>query len=228
MRRCGGAGPRPWRRRRRARSGWSLVEVTVCLGLAALVMLVVTNTLISTSRITRAQNQRAMRQAGLQAIMRHLEVTLRSSLVAAVSWQRSTSPDAAILAAQCQQPGFITTTPRLQTRWRCFLWDAANRKLYMGDSLAAGGFAAPPESKAQMMAPAQMTAILARELPPSGNLLEGRPISDRVTELKYSLEEGPLFKVEVELDVPPNDRGDSSDALERLRASVLIHPRNRN
>ena len=206
-------------------AGWTLIEAIVAMGLALVVLMVVSRTLISTSRATQAQNQRAMRQASLQSAMRHLETMLMQSLVSGVGWRPSAG--GGVLTAHCLQGGFITTTPKLQTSWRVVLWDETRRKLYMGDSTTAGGFTAPLEDKAQIMPQAQMDAILAGEMPPVYTLFKGRPIADRVTNFEYELEEGPLFRIELEIDVPPRANPEPGDAAERLKASVLIQPRNR-
>ena len=72
-----------------------------------------------------------------------------------------------------------------------------------------------------------MQALLASDLPPARVLLEGRLIAERVTDFTYSLEEGPLYKVEVEMDVPVIERDHASEAVEHLKATVEINPRNR-
>ena len=211
--------------RGRGHSGWSLIEMIVAMGLGALVLLVVSSTLISTSKVTRSQSERALRQSILQTVMRHLEATLRSSMVAAVSYYRSDTPDAAVLSAQCLQTGFIQEVPKLQTRWRVFLWDATTKKLYMADTLPHPE--QPTEAVPLKMTEPQMQALLASDLPPARVLLEGRLIAERVTDFTYSLEEGPLYKVEVEMDVPVIERDHASEAVEHLKATVEIHPRNR-
>jgi type II secretory pathway pseudopilin PulG len=202
-----------------------LIEVMVAIGIFSLVMLIVSGALMQTSKITKAQTQRSLRQANLQSTMRHLETALRHSALAGVSWHRAASVGA-VLAAQPIQDGVITTgAPATQPFWRCFVWDENARTLSMGESTDAGGFAPPSTSRYQAMSVAQMGAILASETPLSGTLLQGRRVADRVTNFAYGLESGPLMRIEIELDVPLDDR--APDAQERLRGSIKIHPRNR-
>lgn len=208
-------------------SGWTLIETMVAVGLAAMVMTIVTHTLLSTSRVTKAQTQRSIRQATLQTAMRHLENALQRSAVAGVSWHTA-APTGAVLATH---PLVDTTAPATppptQPFWRCFVWDQQARTLTMGESLDPGGLPAPSTTRFQAMPNAQLQAILDNETPTAGTHLRGRRVADRVTDFVYRLDIGPLYHIELELDVPKGDDPGLPDAQERLRARLDLHPRNR-
>lgn len=210
------------------RAGWTLIELMVAVGLFMFVMLFVTMILLSTSRITRAQTSRSLRQATLQSTMRHLEKALLSAPVLAVSWRHEPG-QGALLAAQglADGPTSPTATAPSQPFWKCFLWDQATRTLIMGESQAGGGFAAPLTTRFQPMPAAQLQALLDGETPLVGNLLRGRPIADRVTDFSYRLEDGPLYHIELELDIPPRDGAAPADVLERQRARLQLSPRHK-
>jgi type II secretory pathway pseudopilin PulG len=203
-----------------------LIELMVAIGLFAFVMLFVTATLFSTSRVTKAQTSRSVRQATLQSTMRHVENVLRKAPVVGVRWLRS-APNGALLAAQGIQDGPLSSTlsPLSQPHWKCVLWDEQARTLTMGESQVAGGYPAPATSHYQPMPDAQMQAIIDGETPLVGTLLRGRRIADRVTDFVFEVAPGPLYQIELELDVPPGDNADLPDVKERQRASLRLYPR---
>ena len=98
--------------------------------------------------------------------------------------------------------------------------------MYVGESVA-GSYPAPDPGRFQEMPDDQIQAILDSETPYSGSNIKGRPIADRVTDFNYELLDGPLYKIDLELDIPPGDHADIPDVKERQRASVTLHPRNR-
>lgn len=204
--------------------GWTLIETMVAMMLFAFVMLIVARILSSTAKVSKAQTSRSLRQASLQATMRHVERVLQRAPAAAVTWH-SSAADGAVLAAHCLADD-PATAPTGETFWECFVWDKPSRKITMGKSLPIAGFPAPTP-RFQLMPNAQMQAILAGETPYTGTTIEGHPIADRVTDFQYELLSGPLFKIDIELDVPPGDYAGMPDMQERLRASVSLHPRNR-
>lgn len=208
----------------RRTGGWTLIETMVAIALFGFVLLFVARILSTTARVTRAQTSRSLRQASLQATMRHVERVLQRAPAAAVGWY-SSAADGAVLAAHCLSDN-PTGPPQAGTFWECFVWDKQARKVFMGRSLASAGFPAPPP-RFQLMPTAQMQAILAGETPYTGTTIEGHPIADRVTDFRFELITGPLYKLDIELDVPPGDYTGVPDMQERLRASVSLHPRNR-
>ena len=208
----------------RGAGGWTLIETMVAIGLFAFVMMVVTLTLISTSRVTRAQTARSLRQASLQSTMRHVERVLQRAPVVGVKWLR-TAPDGAVLAAHCLRDGPLTSATTCETYWQCFVWDQQSRKMFMGRSLDAGF--PPPPARFEPMPDAQLQAIMDAETPYTGSRFEGHQIADRVTDFSFELRPGPLYKIELELDVPAGDNANLPDVMERQRASVILHPRNR-
>lgn len=210
----------------RARQGWSLIETLVAISLFSLILLVVTGSLTSTSRLTRAQVQRSVRQSLLQSSMARMEKLLQRSAVAGIAWLRTPS-QGAVLAAHCLQQGCVTTAlPTYEPHWQCLIWDEAGHSLFLAESQAAGGFAAPAATHLQAMPAAQLQALLTQETPLTQVLVRGRRLADRVVGFNYTLETGPLFLLELEMDVPPFDRNPAT-AKERLKASLRVHPRNR-
>jgi type II secretory pathway pseudopilin PulG len=211
----------------RRAGGWSLIELMVALGLFGFVMLFVSMTLLSTSRMTQAQTSRSLRQATLQSSMRHLEKVLQRAPVLGVSWLQTT--EGAILATHGLANGPMPATASAPTQpyWNCFLWDRQARTLSMGESQNAGGFPAPSSSRHQPMPSTQLQAILAGETPLVGNLLKGRRLADRVTDFVYRLESGPLYHLELELDIPPGDHAEPPDVQERQRAVLRLYPRHK-
>lgn len=209
---------------RRSR-GWTLVEAVVAIALASIVLLVVAQVLSTTSRLTRVQTHRSLQQTRLQAVARQVEKTLLGCSAAGVSWQRSSNPNAGVLATHSYQSGSFTTDPRWEPYWRCFVWDAASGRLYLTQSPSSGSNPVPSETRPQAMTLAQLDALLQGTLP-GPNLVEGRLLADRVTYFGFSLEPGPLFRIEIEVDVPAHENQDTT-AIPRLRVVKLIHPRNR-
>ncbi|GMU55530.1 MAG: hypothetical protein AMXMBFR33_46760 [Candidatus Xenobia bacterium] len=201
--------------------GWTLVEALVAMALASIIFLVVAGVLHSTSRVTRIQTQRSLQQTRLQAIVGHLEKVLIGCSPAGVSWRRSASPDAAVLAAHCYRTDtFTSPQPRWEALWRCFVWDASTGQLY----LAQNATPVPSDTRPQAMTPGQLDTFLQSALP-GPNLVEPRLLASRVTDFRYTLEPGPLFRVEVEVDVPVYDQ-QTQAATPRLRVVRQIHPRN--
>ena len=208
----------------RGAQGWTLVETMVAVGLFAFVMGIVTMILLSTSRVTRAQAARSLRQASLQSTMRHVERVLQRAPVIGVKWIR-TAPDGAVLAAHCLRDGPLTSATICESYWRCLVWEQQSGKMFMGRSLDAGF--PPPPARYEPMPDAQIQAILQAETPYTGSRFDGHQIADRVTDFSFELMPGPLYKIELELDVPPGDNADLAAVKERQRASVTLHPRNR-
>ncbi|MBI3925224.1 MAG: prepilin-type N-terminal cleavage/methylation domain-containing protein [Armatimonadetes bacterium] len=203
--------------------GFTLVEALVAVALVGIVLLVVDRVLVSTSRLTRAQTQRSLQQTRLQAVAGQVEKTLLGCRAAGVSWQRSASPDAGILAAHAYQSGSFTADPRWEPFWRCFVWDASSGRLYLTQSPTSGSFPIPSEARPQAMTPAEMDGLLQATLP-GPNLVNGRLLAQRVTDFRFSLVPGPLFRIEIEVDVPAYDAQETTAAA-RLRVVKLIHPR---
>ncbi len=201
--------------------GWTLVEALVALALASIVFLVVAGVLHSTSRVTRIQTQRSLQQTRLQTIVGHLEKVLVGCSPAGVSFRRSAAPDAAVLAAQCYRTDtFTSPQPRWEAFWRCFVWDVPNQQLY----LCRTSTPIPSDTRPQAMTAVQLDAFLQSALP-GPNLVEPRLLASRVTHFAYTLEPGPLFRVEVEVDVPQYDE-QTRTAVPRLRVTRLLHPHN--
>ncbi len=120
---------------RRSLWGWTLIETIVARGLFVVVMMIVTMTLISTSRVTSAQTARSLRQASLQSTMRHVERLLQRTPAVGVKWLRN-DPDGAVLATHCFVEGPITATGAAEGFWSCIVWDQQARKMYVGESVA--------------------------------------------------------------------------------------------
>ncbi len=214
--------------RRPTSAGWTLVELVVAIGLFALVMGIVSWVLLQTSRTSQAQSQRSLRQASLQSSVRHIERVLRRSPVAGIIWRQHTTPPGAVLAAHALKEGVITSnSAAFEPYWQCVLWDGRERELYLGQSLTSGGFDPAPTGRPKQMPLAQLDAIVAAELPFSGQLIQGRPLAQQVTDFVYTVEQGPLFRVELEIQVPKHDHDKANEIKERLRAVTRLHPRNR-
>ncbi len=197
------------------------MEALVAMALASIIFVVVAGVLHSTSRVTRIQTQRSLQQTRLQSIVAHLEKVLVGCSPAGVSWRRSAGPDAAVLAAHCYRiDTFTSPQPRWEESWRVFVWDASTGQLF----LARNATPVPSDTRPQAMTPPQLDAFLSSALP-GPNLVEPRLLASRVTDFRYTLEPGPLFRVEVEVDVPAYDQ-QTRAAVPRLRVVKQIHPRN--
>lgn len=213
---------------RRTTKGWTLAELIVAIGLFALVMGIVSWVLIQTSRASAAQSQRSLRQASLQSCIRHIEKVLRRSPVAGLAWRQRATPPGAVLMAHALKEGMISSnSAAFEPYWQCLLWDGQGHELSLAQSVVSGGFDPAPVDRAKPMPSNQIDAIIAGELPLSHQLVRGRPLAQHVTDFLYAVEQGPLIRVELEIQVPKHDHDDSADIKERLRAVTRLHPRNR-
>lgn len=202
--------------------GWTIPEALVGMALLSVVMLVVTMVMLSTSRITRRQSQQSLQQTRLQVVAAKLESALLGCSPRGVSWLRSSAPDAAILATHpFRSDRFTLPQPRWETLWRCFVWDVTRRRLYFMPTPVPG--AAPSDVRCEAMTPGQMGAFLPVALAAP----DSRLLSDRVTHFAYALEPGPLFRIELEIDVPTYD-GQGQTASRKLEVTRLINPRNQD
>ncbi len=197
----------------RAHQGWTLVETAVAVALAATVMLVVTLTLINTSRVTRIQTQRSLHQGRLQVVVRQAERMLRNSSPAGVSFGQA-NPNGKVLAAHCLEEGNLSGAPRWDAFWTCMVWDSVNGRLFLTRNPSS--VVAPLQSRPQAMTPADLNTLMLGPLPGP----QGRLLADRITHFYFSLEPGPLFRLEVEVDIP------GRQASSKMRVVKLLQPRN--
>ncbi|MGE0487703.1 MAG: hypothetical protein AB7S38_00665 [Vulcanimicrobiota bacterium] len=205
------------------RGGWTIIEAVVGLGLAAIVMVVVSQVLVSTSKLTQKQTQESLAAARLQAAMHQVEEMLFNSSAAGMTFYRGTSPDGGILAVHPFEAGAFPGAPRWLDHWECVVWDAGSGRLYTTSSPSAAA-AAPTQDDVQAMTVAECDQVLQAVLP-GPNLVNGHLLAEQVTDFRVSLEPGPLFRIEVELEVPANEH-QNGPSREHLRAVKLIHPRN--
>ncbi|MCA9793436.1 MAG: hypothetical protein KC910_16615 [Candidatus Eremiobacteraeota bacterium] len=205
------------------RRGWTIIEAVVGLGLAAVVMVVVSQVLLSTSRLTQKQTQESLAAARLQAVMHQAEELLFNASSAGVTFYRSTSPDGGLLAVHPFEAGAFSGDPRWQDHWECLAWDASSGRLYTTWN-PSGAAAAPTQNEVQAMTAPECDQVLQAVLA-GPSLVNGHLLAEQVSEFRVSLEPGPLFRVEVELEVPANEH-QNGPSREHLRAVKLIHPRN--
>lgn len=207
--------------------GWTVLETLIASVLGLVVLGIVTATLASTSRFTKMQSQVSFKRSQLMGVSRHLERSLSLSTIAGVSWLRSPSPDAAVLACHCLDSQTITTTPKFEPYWRCFIWDVRTHSLYYRDTTSIPSITAPPTTQSKALSPADLATVLSTTAGPSGSFTNCRLLAEQVTSFKYLNQSGPLFYFEVELQPPLNESNNQPVTNERFLLVKTVHPRNR-
>lgn len=212
------------RSRRHVRSGgWTLVDAVMATALAAVVLVVVAQVMTGTSRLTRAQTLRNLQQTRLQAVAGKIERLLLTSPTAGVRWVRESDPRGAVLAIHPVQDGPLKNTPRWHPFWQCIVWDAETRHLWLLRHPAGNGAGAASTAQPQGLPEPEMRALLDETVSSDG-AQGARMLLDRATDFRWSQEPGPLYRIEIEVDVPTFENQEET-ARNRLRFVKVIRPR---
>jgi hypothetical protein len=189
------------------RRGWSLPEAMFVSMLTALVVLIVTNTLASTSRWTRLESQKGFAMGQLQSTLAQIETLLQRSCSAGVAYLPPVSGRPAILAMHLQDPAAYASTPLWEAQWNCLSWGRQELRHFTSPGARTNLPLAPTPAQLD-----QFAASTGRQ-----RLLVGD-----VTDFQYSLLVGPVAQVRLRLEI---DVGRAKS--ETIEMSRKIYFRNR-
>ncbi|MBX3170584.1 MAG: type II secretion system protein [Candidatus Eremiobacteraeota bacterium] len=192
------------------RRGWSLPEVMLVSALMAVVLLIVTSTLASTSRWTRQESQRGFAMGQLQSVLAHVESLLQRSCRAGVAYQPPAHGASGVLAMHLQDPAPYVSTPLWEAHWTCLSWNPERRQVHH--------FPSPVPARTQLPllpSPAQLDQMAAGA--GRRNLL-----ASDVTDFDYALLVGPVAQIRLELEI---NAGRTQP--EKIQLSRKIYFRNR-
>jgi hypothetical protein len=200
------------------RRGWSLAELLVVSLLTAVVLLVVSFTLASTSRLTHLEAQRGFAQGHMQATLARIEHLLQRSCAAGVGWLAPTAGQFGVLAVHPQEAGNYLDLPHWEDHWSCLLWDTARSELWLR-SCPPGppAVTAPRTDRPQLPDASQLQQIATT------SAARSQLLSRSVSFFDYRLEVGPIAHLilELQIAVPRKARP------EPLRIERRLHFRNR-
>jgi hypothetical protein len=199
------------------KSGWSLPELLLACLLGGVVLLIVSGTLASTSKLTRLESQRGFAMGQLQSSLAQIQSILQRSCSAGVSYQAPPPAGVGVLAVHLQDPASYVTTPLWQPNWTCLTWNTRQQELrqFLCPPIP-GAIAAPRTSLPQAATPAELTLMAAA----SGR--QRRLLASDVTYFDYSLLVGPVAQISLELEI---DVGRQHS--EKVRLFRKIYFRNR-
>lgn len=173
------------------RAGWTLAETLVALSLGAVIVVIISQTLTSTTRASNQEMQRGFMQTQLQSVAVEVERALQRTNSHGVAWLPPGAGRPAVLAVHAQKAGAITNRPEWEASWHCFLWDPEAHTLY--ERICPPGLTAPPT---QMATPPDAAGLrLIAALPPAGRLL-----STGVSSFVYTTQPGPVCQLDLELE----------------------------
>lgn len=177
------------------RAGWTLVEMAVVTLLLTLVILVISQTLLSTMRAATLETERNVAQGNAQAIVAQVGSSLQHSTVAGQAWLPPAPGLAATLAIHELKEGPFPASTRWKTTWKCFCWQPVSGKFYRVQCPPGPNMVAPPDAQAQAMAVTELK-LVAQAMPPGATLLSGV-----VRDFRYRTLAGPLAQVVLEVQI---------------------------
>lgn len=156
----------------------------VALGLASLVLVVLSTSFSSTMKVARWESARASAQGRLVMTMSTVENLLQRSCAMAVGYQPG------LLAVQTRCDGPLPAAKDWESAWTCVIWDQAAHTLYLRRSPAS-----LPPAKPSTPTPADLLQLALQ--PAEGS----RMLSQGVSDFRYELLPGPAARVNLQLEV---------------------------
>lgn len=209
-------------RSRRASGGWTLIEAVLATALAAVVLVIVAQVLSTTARQTRAQTMRNLYRTQLEVVIAKMERLLLPGPCAGVAWKRADTPGGAVLAIHGTPSGPFVGTPRWEPYWQCFVWNTETGELRGLRRPSGGSGTAPASTQPQAMTEQEMDEVLGDAMGRNGG--ETGLLLQRVTDFRWKVEQGPLYRLEIEVDIP-HDENQTDLGGNRLRIVKMIRPR---
>lgn len=203
----------------RARRAWTLPEVLLVSVMTAVVVLIVSGTLASTSRLTHLESQRGFALGRLHSTFSRIEALLQRSCTAGVEFLPPSSPRPALLAIHPQTAGPYATTPVWEPFWICLSWNPTTREIRQ--------WTCPPEPVGLAAPRTQMPIVpSAAEMLQIASSTSGRRhlLCGQVTVFDVQQQVGPLVQLHLELEI---DEGRGRAQKEKLEMSGKVYLRNR-
>lgn len=194
------------------RRGWTLPEMVVVSMLTAVVMLIVSGTLASTSRWTRLESQKGFTMGRMQSCLSQIEAYLQRSCSAAVAYRAPVPGQPGVLAMHLQDPAPYASTPLWQAQWTCLAYDPGRKELRQ--------FSGAPAPAPRTSLPIAPTVAQMAQLAVLGG--RQRVLAGDVIDFDYALLQGPVAQVRLRLKI---EVGRSQ--AEVLEMSRKIYFRNR-
>lgn len=171
--------------------GWTLPEMAVVSMLTAVVMLIVTGTLASTSRWTRLESQKGFTMGRMQSCLAQIEAYLQHSCSAGVAYRPPSSGQPGVLAMHLQDPAPYASTPLWEAHWTCLSYSPGSKELrqFTGAPAPAPRTGLPIAPTAAQLA--QLAAQTGRQ----------RLLTGDVINFDYALLVGPVAQVRLQLKI---------------------------
>jgi len=202
----------------KSRAAWTLPEVLVVSVMTAVIVMIVTTTLASTSRLTNLEAQRGFTQGHMQVTLARIEQLLQSSCAAGVSWLPGSPAQPALLCIHPQSPDPYPDLPAWKNQWSCLLWNSQRKELSLRTCPPAPPSLAGPRTDRPQLPTLAEQAQIAQSTPARQHLL-----SRNVTFFEYQLEVGPVAHLTLELEILiPRKK-----TPEKMRIERRLHFRNR-
>ncbi|MFN8605969.1 MAG: hypothetical protein U0931_00445 [Vulcanimicrobiota bacterium] len=174
------------------RSGWTLFEMVVVCALGGLVILISSQVMDSTLKVSSLESQRNFCLCQLQAYVAQIERDVQRSCAAGLAWSPASGNNSALLSIHPQQNGALVGPVTWEQQWICYQWSRQTSQLFRA-RFPASGVQAPLDHPLSLPLADQQMLV---SQPP-----RGRCIGGSVSKLSFTLDPGALAHLVIEAEI---------------------------